>query len=220
MKQVVVLIPTLGRPHHIEPLLNSLYSTTDDARPLFLVTPEDAPVIDAIRATSEEFMLVNQKHRGDYARKINHGYRNSKEPFLFLGATDLKFHDDWLENAMKRVTKKKLVIGTNDLGNPRVIRGEHSTHSLVYRKYCDKFGTIDKKKEVLHEGYAHEYVDDEFIETAKCRDQFEMALDSVVEHLHPTWGKGRWDRSYKSVDKRLQLGYRHYHRRRTLWTQL
>lgn len=220
MKDVAVLIPTLGRPQHIEPLLNSLYGTTDRAVALFLTTESDKEARAEIDRLGERRIDVIQARRGDYARKINTGYRETKEPFLFLAATDLKFHEDWLENAMKHMSDDIHVVGTNDLGNPRVIRGEHSTHTLVSRYYCTYSGTIDEKHKVLHENYPHEYVDDEFIETAKCRNTFEMAIDSIVEHDHPAWGKAKWDKSYKEVDKRLRPGYRIFHKRRHLWTQL
>lgn len=220
MKQVAVLIPTLGRPHHIQPLLESLYSTTDEARPLFLTTESDKEAREAIDSLGERRIDVPTARVGDYARKINVGYRKTNEPYLFLAATDLKFHENWLENAMKHMSDDIHVVGTNDLGNARVIRGEHSTHTLVSRYYCDKYGTVDEKSKVLHENYLHEYVDDEFVETAKCRDMFAMAMDSVVEHIHPAWGKAKWDKSYKEVESRLRPGYRLYHRRRHLWTQL
>lgn len=161
--------------------------------------------------------MVPYKSRGDYARKINVGARASKEPLLFLGASDIKFHENWFENAMKHVDAGAQVVGTNDLGNPRVIRGLHATHSLVTREYAN-LGTIDKPRTVLSEEYVHEYVDDEFVETAKSRGVFAMAMDSVVEHMHPAFGKGKWDASYRETNKRLAQGYRVYKKRRALWT--
>lgn len=220
MKDLIVLIPTLGRPHHIEPLLESLYSTTPDAHVLFLTTESDVAARSAIAMAGEQFVDVISKDKGDYARKINLGYRVTKEPLIFLGATDIKFHPNWLENAVKRIEGRAEVVGTNDLGNPRVIRGQHSTHTLVTRHYVKRYGTVDEPNKILHEGYPHEYVDDEFIQTAKCRDAFAMAKDSIVEHLHPTWGKGTWDNSYREVNNRLDQGYRHFCRRSKLWTQL
>ena len=220
MKDVVVLIPTLGRPHHIEPLLESLYATAPDAHPLFLTTESDVAARSAIAMAGERYVDVIKKDKGDYARKINLGYRISKEPLIFMGATDIKFHPGWLENAAQHIGGGVEVVGTNDLGNPRVIRGQHSTHTLVTRHYVKRYGTVDEPNKVLHEGYPHEYVDDEFIQTAKCRDAFAMALDSIVEHLHPTWGKGTWDNSYREVNNRLDQGYRHFCRRSKLWTQL
>lgn len=219
MKNVVVLIPTLGRPNHIEPLLESLYSTTSDARPLFLTSPSDTEVRKVIDATGEERIDVPESPKGDYAKKINRGYNKSKEPIMFLAATDIRFGKDWLDIAVSYLDKNIQVVGTNDLGNPRVIRGEHSTHTLVTRNYCNLYGTIDQKGKVLHEGYPHEYVDDEFVQTAKARDAFAMAKDSIVEHLHPTWGKGEWDDSYREVNRRLDQGYRHFCKRSKMWTQ-
>ena len=220
MKDVVVLVPTLGRPHHIEPLLNSLYATTDRASVLFLTTRGDHDAVQAIKNAGERHINVEKRKLGDYARKINAGYKATDEPYMFLAATDLIFHDDWLDNALNKMTRTIQVVGTNDLGNIRVIRGEHSTHTMVSRYYCDTFGTVDERNHVLYEGYPHEYVDDEFVQTAKCRNAFDMAMDSVVEHIHPAWGKAKWDASYKAVDKRLEDGYRIYRRRRKLWTQL
>ena len=34
--------------------------------------------------------------KGDYAAKINEGYRRSTEPLIFLGAIDIRFTPGWL----------------------------------------------------------------------------------------------------------------------------
>lgn len=217
MKDLVVLVPMLGRVRHIEPLLESLYATTSDFSTLFLVSPMDTDVKDKVQELGEQMLEIPYHPRGDYARKINAGCSATKSPLIFMGASDLKFHPGWLEAATSRISGDVQVVGTNDLGNVRVIRGLHSTHTLLTREYVAR-GTADDVRRVLHEGYDHEYVDDEFVETAKSRDAFAMALDSVVEHMHPAWGKGKWDRSYRGTNKRLQTGYRLYRRRRKLWT--
>ena len=192
MADVVVIIPTLGRPHHIKPLLSSLYHSTDRARPLFICNRYDSRVISVIRREGGDILFVDTEPGapGDYAIKINAGYRNSNEPLIFLGATDLKFHVNWLENAEQYITDQIQVVGTNDLGNPDVLRGNHSTHSLLTRKYADDFGTIDESNKILCEEYVHEYVDNEFCETAKHRNAWAMAMDSIVEHMHPAFRKG------------------------------
>jgi glycosyltransferase involved in cell wall biosynthesis len=216
---VVVLIPTLGRPHHIKPLLESLYESTDRARPLFICNRQDRYVIDAIEKHDEEIVYMNTKPgvRGDYARKINTGYRHSTEPLIFLGATDLLFRRGWLENAEKHLDDKIQVVGTNDLGNVDVIAGNHSTHSLLTRKYAD-YGTIDETRTILCEEYWHEWVDNEFCDTARYRNAFAMALDSIVEHVHPFFGKNQWDENYRNWRKRTIEGERIYNLRKPLWT--
>jgi hypothetical protein len=82
-----------------------------------------------------------------------------------------------------------------------------------------KLGTIDESGKLLHEGYDHNSCDVEFIETAIHRDQFTFASESVVEHLHPLWHRGRVKR-----DAVYNKGLRHatmdrmlLNRRRHLW---
>jgi hypothetical protein len=160
---------------------------------------------------------VVRRATGDYARKINAGYRSTVESLLFLGADDLCFHPGWFEAAIARLGPGVGVVGTNDLGSARVMRGEHSTHSLVTREYADKFGIVDSPGCVLYEGYPHEWVDDELVGTAKKRGAWAMALDSHVEHLHPNWGKAPNDVMYQQQATRMRLGQNIYTQRRTLW---
>ena len=123
----------------------------------------------------------------------------------------------WLSAALARLAPGIGVVGTNDLGSPRVMAGEHATHSLVTRSYADEFGTIDEPGKVLHEGYVHEFVDDELVATARFRSAWAFAVDSHVEHLHPCWGKAPMDRLYAGQSERIRAGRKLYDRRRHLW---
>jgi hypothetical protein len=71
---------------------------------------------------------------------------------------------------------------------------------------------------VLFEGYPHEYVDDEFVGTARKRGAWAFAADSHVEHLHPSWGKAPMDPMYAAQRKRMTAGAMIYRSRRPLWT--
>jgi hypothetical protein len=161
--------------------------------------------------------MVAREPVGDYARKINAGCRATTEELLFLGADDLHFHPGWLEAAAAKLAPGIGVVGTNDLGSPRVVAGEHATHSLVTRAYADQHGAIDRPGEILHEGYPHEYVDDELVGTAKHRCAWAMALDSHVEHLHPDHDKAPWDELYLAQPGRMDAGAPLYQARRRLW---
>lgn len=215
---VAILVPMLGRPHRVEPLLTTIVATAPDARTLFLVSPGDHDVHRAIDAAGAERLTVDGPYPGDYARKINAGYRATREPLLFLAADDLAFHPQWFEQATSRLGPGIGVVGTNDLGSPRVITGQHATHSLVTRAYADEFGTIDQPGAILHEGYPHEFVDDELVETAKHRGAWAFARFSHVEHLHPAWGKAPVDKLYLGQRRRMDKGRRIYQERRHLWT--
>jgi hypothetical protein len=114
------------------------------------------------------------------------------------------------------------VVGTNDLGNKRTVRGEHSTHTLVRRSYIDTVGgVIDQPPGVLlNEQYPHSWVDDEFIQTAMARGVYAHAYDSHVEHMHWLWGKGEDDPTYALGAAGHRAGKRLFYARRHLWQRL
>lgn len=220
----VVLIPMLGRAHRVAPVVDSIRATTRGARILFLCTPGDTAVVDAIRdvgldAADLTFRIVPKLPFGDYARKINTGYRVTTEPLIFTGACDLEFHQGWLDAARTALAPGVGVVGTNDLGNPRVLAGTHATHFLITRAYIDQFGTIDVPGQVMHEGYPHEYVDDELVGTALMRGAFRFCPTSIVEHRHPNWCPDvPMDALYAQQPARMRAGQRIYASRRRRWT--
>jgi hypothetical protein len=214
---LVVLVPMLGRPHTVGPLLASLAATVPGVRVVFLTSPGDVEVCEAVDAAGRERIEVPRLPVGDYARKTNVGYRETTEPLIFTGACDLRFHHGWYQAACSRLTPGIGVVGTNDLGNPLVISGRHATHFLVTRAYADGHGTIDGPGAVMAEVYPHEFVDNELIGTARYRGAYAMALDSLVEHLHPHWGKAPTDAVYDAQPQRMRAGRPIYDARRPRW---
>lgn len=216
---IVIVIPVLRRPHRVEPLVESIESATPEAhRTLFVCTPGDDNELDAVKDAGQEWIETSEPFPfGDYARKINLAYRASWEPLIFTGADDLQFHEGWFEKAYEKLQPGIGVVGTNDLTNRRT-RFAHSTHSLVTRDYIDRYGTIDESHKVLHEGYPHEFVDDEFVQTAQHRGAYVHADDCYVEHLHPMGGKAPMDDLYAQQATRMKVGRRIFEERRRLWT--
>lgn len=198
---IAVLVPVLGRPASAQPLADSLASATAVAhRLIFICSRRDEAKIAACRATSAEVMIVPWEPRhADFAKKINHAFSLTDEPFIFQGADDIRFHPGWDVQALALAHKTGAgVIGTNDLGNPMVKRGKTSTHSLIRRAYIEEQGgTFDGTGTVFSEAYDHQYVDNELCEVARMRGQFAFAQRSTVEHLHPHWGRGTDDEIYR-----------------------
>lgn len=210
---VAILIPVLRRPHRVGAVLRSIRASTPDARVLFICDPDDEQQQAAVTAAGETPVIYG----GSYAVKINAGIKRTTEPLLFLGADDLHFHAGWLPAAASHMTGRIGVVGTNDLGNRRVVAGEHATHSLIARWYAD-LGTIDEAGKVLHEGYRHCFCDDELVATAKHRGAWAFADDAVVEHLHPDWGKASRDAVYDKGQATFRWDRRVHRGRRHLWT--
>lgn len=192
---VDVIVPVLHRPQNVAPLMRSLRASTGLATAWFVVeegdTVETAAVLDAGGQVLE--------HSGTFAEKVNHAYRHTMAPHLMLVGDDVRFRPGWLDHCEHFVRRYGAqVVGTNDLGNPRVMAGEHATHMLIARSYVAQHGASwDGPGVVCHEGYRHWYVDDEIVTAAKQRGVWQMALGAVVEHLHPIWGKADHDDVYE-----------------------
>lgn len=223
MLELAILVPVLKRPQNIAPLVESIKTnTTVDHTVVFIASPSDHEEIAELENQKQFYLVMNydyDKVGGDYARKINHAFKTVQSKWYFLGADDLRFWALWYENAMATYKQTyACVIGTNDLGNPLVLEGKHSTHSLVLGEYAEECGTIDEPGKILHESYPHEFVDNEFVETAKCREAWAFAMQSYVEHLHPNWKKGKMDSLYAAQSHRMATGRRIYDKRKPLWS--
>ena len=215
----LIVVPVLNRPDNVAPLIESIESATPEPhRVLFVADETDRDELAAIAAAGADVLVV-PKSKVSYPCKVNEAYRSTDEPLLFLVADDVRFHPGWLTAALRKMDDVIQVVGTNDLGNARVIAGDHSTHTLVTRAYCDDPGaTADQAHAVLHEGYRHWYCDDELVGVAKTRGVFAAASDSVVEHFHPYHGKAKTDATYKLGERRRVDDRRLFRRRSRLWT--
>jgi hypothetical protein len=214
-RPLAVLVPVLARPQNVVPLVESVREATPQLSTLlFIASPGDEAELAELERAGVEYVVKE----GNYATKINEGAAMTTEPYLFTGADDLRFYPGWFEAAFEKMLVEGVeVVGTQDLCNPRVIAGEHATHFVVTRHYYEQWGTVDERPAIFHEGYPHEYVDDELIGTAKMRELYAFAGDSVVEHLHPLAGKAPTDALYEASAKRMRAGRPLFERRRRLW---
>ncbi len=211
--KIAVIVPVLSRPQRVRPLLDSFRAATnpDDAALYFVAQRSDLAELAALQSNGVTPILVGDDERS-WAKKINRGYAETTEPWLLLGADDLAFKPGWVEAVLPLLKHHCGVIGTNDMGNPMVIAGQHSTHPLVYRPYADMLGTMDQNHAVVHDGYDHNFPDTELVMTAKARRLYVHCAGCMIEHLHPAWGKAKTDHVY-------ELGNKHVHRDHRLFQQ-
>jgi glycosyltransferase involved in cell wall biosynthesis len=216
---LAILVPVLNRPHRAAPLVEAFTAATfEQHRIVFICTEDDDAEQDACRATGTDVLVLpGPWQRGDYGRKMNYGYRNTTEEVLFLAADDIVPAAGWYSTAAALFSEQIQVVGTNDLGNQRVMNGVHSTHTLITRKYADEQGTVDGPGAIFCEGYNHWYCDDEFIQTAQARGAFAPCLESIVEHFHYYWKHTEKDATYKLGERYRNNDRRLYERRKHLW---
>ena len=190
-----VLVPVMGRPQNADKFMRSLKASSAQAKAYAIANVNDQPTIDAWQKAGAKVIVTTYT---TFAEKVNFGYYSTDEPWLLLVGDDVHFHPGWLEAAQSAGAAGASVIGTNDLRNPRVRKGSHTCHPLIRRSYIKEQGASwDGPGLIAHEGYGHWYVDDEIVVAAKQRDVWTMALDSVVEHLHPLFGNAPEDETYK-----------------------
>lgn len=197
---VAVIVPVLDRPANAAPFMTSLKASTGLATVYAVADRGDYETVNAWREAGAHVVFYGEVGAtpGTFAQKVNAGYAATMQPWLFLVGDDVKFRAGWLDQAQAVAGVKFDVVGTNDLGNPRVTSGEHATHLLVRRAYVKERGASwDGPGVVCHEGYRHWYVDDEIVTVAKQRGGWAPALASVVEHLHPIFGKAESDSTYR-----------------------
>jgi hypothetical protein len=222
--EIAVLIPTLRRPLRVEPILASLEQARGRVayRPLFIVSESDIYTRSVVEAAGADPVVAGwEPGRADYQRKVNLGLRESSEPWLFVGADDVRFEPGWADSALEcAAATGAAVVGTNDLHHPGVLAGEFATHWFVNRAYAERFGTVDEPGKILHEGYWHNFPDNECSETAKARGAWAFCRESVVEHLHPVWGFGEMDASYTATQAHFHEDAALYRQREKLWAGL
>lgn len=211
-ERVTVIVPVLNRPQNAEPFMRSLRASTGLAY-VHAVCSIEADG-DAWAEAGADVVTMDAP-RISFAQKVNDAFKCNDNPWVFLVGDDVRFHPGWLDHAQQvaRNTGAK-VIGTNDLGTDRVTSGQHATHMMIARDYIDEVGASwDGPGSVCHEGYRHFYVDDEIVTAAKQRDVWAPALASIVEHLHPLFGKAENDDTYRKGQYRMQSDQRLFRKR-------
>jgi hypothetical protein len=212
-EEVDVIVPVLHRPQNVQRFMESLRASTGLATAWFVCEDDDDDEIAEVLARGGEVLSNPDAHT--FAEKVNVAYEATSAPWLLLVGDDVRFRPGWLDHAQdvgRRYGAQ--VVGTNDLANPRVMRGEHATHPMVRRSYVDELGASwDGPGVVCHEGYKHWFVDDELVGVAKQRGVFQPAYAAQVEHMHPIAGKGADDEVYRKGAKFADEDRALFHRR-------
>lgn len=222
MTSIGIIIPVLNRPERAAPVVESILAAARvPTEILFVTSSGDRKELAAVKATGQRHVTIAKATGpGDYARKINTGLSTLADcDWIFTGADDLRFTDGWDEQALHAARRGEGVVGTVDGCNPRTRRAQHSTHSLVARWYAEAHGTVDDRDRIYHEGYWHNFVDDEMVMTALARRAYTPSA-ARVEHLHPI----RRDAERAPMDDTYRIGLEHFHddqrmfrSRRSLW---
>ena len=211
--EVAILVPALNRPHRVEPLLASIEAATNvEHTVIFGVS--DQPTVDECERLKIQYVRDEGGEEGTWPKRINRLYRQVDAPYIFTGADDLDFRSGWFEAALAVMQTVDGVVAINDLFNP------NGVHFLISRNYIETLGCVigEPPGTVCCELYLHCYVDDDLRWTAKSRNRFAFAGDSVVEHLHPGRGMAPPDETYAIGGATMTQGHQVFQSRSHLWS--
>jgi Glycosyl transferase family 2 len=211
MKQIAIVIPTLGRSRQLFPLLWNIVQTTPIGvfHVYFVVNKDDKPSQHTVRAMEGPVTTVMSLQQG-YPKAVNAGVWASQEPLIAIVNDDVKFHDGWWEALQETMVYPVSVVATNDL-SPHTANGDACTQPIVRRDYIEMHGGAWGEPGVaMHEGYIHNFSETELWQLALHRGVGVFAADCVIEHVHPNWGKAEVDATYEQGSMRPG-GWEHDH---------
>lgn len=215
---VAIICPLYGRPERTAAFVEACEAAATGPQDVVLVVNAGRHHdYAAAIATNAIVLSTGPRRPGDWARKVNLAYRMTDHPLMALCGDDVRPRRGWYDEVVNAYNQGWGVIGTQDLGNRRVIQGFHSTHPVVARWYATQHGTIDEPGIVVPECYGHNFVDDELVETAKYRGAWTFCNGAVLEHLHPNWHKAPPDDVYRLGMSSWDDDRNMFERRRCMW---
>ncbi len=195
MPEVAIVVPVMRRPQNAERFTKSLRESDADAEVFAVYDAEDAATREAWEAAGAWMVLAETGE--SYACKVNWAFQFVTTPWVFICGDDVIFDPEWFKPIRYIINRQPeiRVIGVPDGSGSTA---DFAPHFLLAADYVTERGASwDGPGVVCHEGYRHNYVDNEIIDVAKKRGVWHLCRTSLVEHLHPAWRKGEWDEVYK-----------------------
>lgn len=190
-----IVIPTLGRPHLLEPLAGNIHETTTDFRLIFVCDRADLESQGAVGRAAQLLPRHSVNlilHDGTYPVKSNAGMRHAVGEWAVVVNDDTRFHAGWQDAVQRGFDTGADVVGTNDLSPSS--HEEHSTQVAVRLSYLvDPGASWDEPGKLYCERYMHNWSETEVCHLAAHRGRWVYAEDAVIEHCHPDWGKRKKD---------------------------
>lgn len=209
MDKTAIFIPSLNRPHKIEPLLQNIKEVTPEPHEVYFMV-SDKESVNILKRKGVNFWQDKKDTR--YVTRMNFMYRNTTEPYMFMGSDDIWFYPDWLTNALRKMHEGYSVVVGDDMLN------SNGTMALISRRYVDEQSCcIDTPRVLFYPDYHHDFADTEQFETAQKRGVFARAMDSIVEHQHWANDKSPKDATYELSSKYSVEDYGLFQSRKHLW---
>lgn len=189
---ISLVVPSRGRPAALRQMIASAETTADD--------PDQVEV--CVRADDDDDLAAYQQvydlpthwciaKRGVMANAWNDGAAAAHGDILMMAADDLRFRTQGWDTAVRQAVEKVhdrivLVYARDGHADERM-----ATHPFVTRKWVDAVGRFTAPY------FESDYVDLWLHDVATRIDRAVYLPDVLIEHMHPSFGKGEWDRTHE-----------------------
>jgi hypothetical protein len=221
MLPVTVVVPVLRRPHNAAPFMASLRESSPRTPLVMAVANRDDPTTAEAWRRAGALVGWCDEAPGSFAQKVNLASRFVLTDWMFLVGDDVAFHDQWIERALEGLPDHVKVVGVSEIPDDADLdrrfispdyesylrSAEHTNHMFVRCDYVSREGASWDGPGVVCGPYRHWWTNNELIAVAKQRGVWEARPGSVVEHLHPYFGKGQMDATYALGESAAQADH-------------
>ena len=192
MRNLVVIVPSRGRPDSIKELLKSFDETKTESD-LLVVVDDDDPTLDAYLDTGADIFIVKKDGKG-MAKPLNFTANLMKDKyrhFAFIGDDHRPRTMNWDVHFLNALDE----LGTGLVYGNDLFQGENLPTAIAMS------GDIVKALGgMTPQGMIHLYLDNFWMKLGQDLGALRYMPEVIVEHLHPVAGKAQWDEGYIAVN--------------------
>lgn len=197
MADLVVIVPSRGRPRSVERLAESVVATAGPEVLVVVAVDDDDPELpEYLRLPTWElpqfYLRVGKRLRlGATLNEVAADYVHSSAAIGFMGDDHLPRTKGW---ALEVLTEMKWpgagIIYGNDL-----LQGERLPTAVFMRP-----AIIRTLGWMALPGLTHLYIDNAWLELGRATGQLRYMPNMVIEHMHPAAGKAPRDAGYDEAN--------------------
>lgn len=215
MRELLVIVPTRGRPHNVPRILDAWDKTGAwEVAQLLLAVDADDPRLRVYEAFESENcqILVHPVHL-PMVVKLNDSARymlgtDDWPCVAFMGDDHVPRSVEWAQRYVEELKAMDtgVVYGNDLVQGPKLCTQWAMTTDIVR--------TLGR---MVPAPVEHMYCDNSIMDLARAAGCLKYLSDVRIEHAHPVAGRGAWDAGYERVNSRDQ--YRRDHASYTQWRE-
>lgn len=195
MRDLLVLVPSRGRPHNIAELASCWQSTESGFAQLLVAVDDDDPclpeyrrVLDTLEWACPPLLVVGPRLRiGGTLNSLAGQFASDYFALGFMGDDHRPRSYGW---------DRRFVEELKDLGTGIVYGDDLLQRESLATAFALTSNIVRTVGYLVPGGIVHMYFDNALMDIGRGIDRLRYLPDVVLEHMHPGAGKASWDSSY------------------------